>query len=197
MAYAQQQQPQQPQPGQQGYPQQPRYGGPPQGGPQYGGPPLQPGQMGGPQFQQQQPQHMAMQQQPAPFGAPGQQSGPPMPPMMGGGQPGMMPGGQGQDIGPAISVEDVEDKDGVRLSWNVWLVWLAHCRRHETPYKEIRLTVIDTQQAIISHRSYTYRRSYRSLVYALKVPRRPSPGAVRASHLQAPVQSNPQSILPD
>ena len=65
---------------------------------------------------------------PQQFGPPGMQGGPAMPQMGGppGGQMMQGPGGQHQmsheQLAPAFSVEDVEDKDGVRLSWNVWSV---------------------------------------------------------------------------
>lgn len=120
MAYMQQ--PQQGMPGIGVGPQQ-AYGG---GGPVGQGPP-----QGYPQ-QQQQPYPGMMQQGPQMGGPGGMHMGPgqgqPQPgpvPMMGhsGGMPPMPNAGlqqQQEQMGPAFSVDDVEDKDGVRLSWNVW-----------------------------------------------------------------------------
>lgn len=91
-------------------------GGPPQGMPMGGGPPQQP-------YPGQQPgmgMGMGMggggggQGQ---FGPPGGVGGGPAMPMGMPSIPGQVPQ---ESMGPAFSVEDVEDKDGVRLSWNVW-----------------------------------------------------------------------------
>jgi hypothetical protein len=64
----------------------------------------------------------AMHMQPGGGGPGGQHFGAPMQMPQGmmqqqGGPPGQQ---QPHDLQPAFNVEDVEEKDGVRLSWNVW-----------------------------------------------------------------------------